>query len=139
MRGTLPALALAVAVAVSPLGALAALAKEGLENEKEIMHRILLGSITNEIFTKCDRIAPRRVKAFFYVIGTFNMARRLGYSQADIDRLRKDPAQQERLRRETDAWLKARGVIPGKPETYCRVGFAEMKKKTEIGSYLRPE
>ena len=139
MRGALRVLVLSLAVAASPLGVVAALAKAGLENEKEIMNRILLGSITNELFTKCDRIAPRRIKAFFYVIGTFNMARRLGYSQEDIDRLRNDPAQQERLQRETDAWLRAHGVVPGKPETYCRAGFAEIRKKSEIGSYLKPE
>ena len=133
------ALLTAVLVVVTTVSAVPVLAKEGLANERDIFDRLVLGAVVSEIYTKCDRIAPRKLRAFFFVMGTLNMARNRGYSKQDIDRFRSDPAQQKRLRRQAEAVLKKHGVKFDDPESYCTAGFAEIEKKSDIGYYLQPE
>jgi len=133
------ALLTAVLVVVATVSAVPVLAKEGLAKEKDIFDRLVLGAVVAEIYTKCDRIEPRKLRAFFFVMGTLNMARNRGYSKQDIDRFRSDPAQQKRLRREAEAVLKKHGVKFDDPESYCTAGFAEIEKKSDIGYYLQPE
>ena len=133
------ALLTAALVVVTTVSAVPVLAKEGLAKEKDIFDRLVLGAVVSEIYTKCDRIAPRKLRAFFFVMGTLNMARHRGYSKQDIDRFRSDPAQQKRLRREAEATLKKHGVKFDDPESYCTAGFAEIEKKSDIGYYLQPE
>ncbi len=138
-RMALLTVVLVVVTALSVVSASPVLAKEGLAREKDIFDRLVLGAVVSEIYTKCDRIAPRKLRAFFFVMGTLNMARNRGYSKQDIDRFRSDPAQQKRLRREAEAVLKKHGVKFDDPESYCTAGFAEIEKKSDIGYYLQPE
>lgn len=126
-----PALALLMALG-APLSA-----KPMLKDVPEVFDRILTGAIVNEIFTKCATINPRKLKATLFVIGTVNYAKKLGYTMDDIDELRSDSAQEKRLNRAVDAYLRANGVNKSQPETYCALGFAEMENKSLIGSFLK--
>jgi len=126
-----PALALALLLA-TPLAA-----RPPLKDVPEVFDRVLTGAIVNEIFTKCDSIGPRKLKATLFVLGTVNYAKKLGYTMDDMEELRSDPAQAKRLDRAVDAYLRANGVNKKKPETYCALGEAEMEKKSLIGSFLK--
>jgi len=121
-----------VALLAAPLAA-----RPPLKEVPEVFERVLTGAIVNEIFTRCDRIAPRRLKATLFVIGTVNYARNLGYSMDDIEALRADPTQAQRLEAAVDAYLRRNGVRKDRPETYCALGFAEIENKSLIGSFLK--
>ncbi len=131
-------LALALLLAVLPAGMLdARQQKPGLENEADIFDRLLLGAVVSEVYTNCDRIEPRKLKATVFVLGTLKMAKDKGYTMDEIDAFRFDPVQQERLRQATYAFFDENGVDRDDPESYCRFGFAEMKKNSRIGRFLK--
>jgi len=133
------ALTLAGALSLALLGVTAPhlAAKEGLNDEQEVFDRVLIGAIVSETYKNCKRLAPRKIKATFYVLGTVRFAHSLGYSMEDIDNYRYDPVQQERLRVAVLAYFAEHKVDPEDPETYCIFGETEIANDSQIGTFLK--
>ncbi len=112
-------------------------AKTGLGDEEGIFDRLLTGAVVSETYKNCDRIDPRKIKATFFVLGTVQMARGLGYSMDDIETFRNDKVQQDRLRTATLAYFAEHDVDTENPETYCTFGEAEIANDSHIGEFLK--
>ncbi len=129
---------LTVAAALVAFPALAGSAPRPLiKDNAEIFHRLLVTAVANEIRVKCKTIDARKISATLYVFGILNYARSQGFSMAEINAYKKDPAEQARLRREGYAYLDSHGVNRKKSTGYCALGKAEIAGGSEIGKLLK--
>ena len=105
------------------------------ENER-VKSEFLAVAIGDAIRKNCSSVHAR----FFYVLGRArdleNYALSLGYTDEDIDAMRKDPANKARLKELRDAYLAENGVVAGDEESYCRLGRQEIENETLVGSLL---
>ena len=115
----------------------AAACAANLRDETAISERILTVGIADIIRNECPSIRARMLRAVFYVTATERMARKLGYSQAEVDAYVDDDVEKDRLRGIGHARLAEWGAVPGQPETYCTVGRDQIAAKTEIGKLLK--
>lgn len=114
-----------------------AFALEPLPKEAHINDSLRAGRIGDVIRKTCPTISAR----MFVVVGRIQdlkaYALKKGYARSEVEAFLKDPAQKARLRAEADAYLAAAGAVPGKPETFCAVGEAEIAKNSLVGQLLR--
>ncbi|WP_123643386.1 DUF5333 family protein [Histidinibacterium lentulum] len=115
----------------------AALAQAGLEAEPAIREGLIAVGIAVEISDRCDRIEARRLKGIAYLNALRGEARRLGYSEAEIEAFLDDDAAADRLEAEARARLAAMGAVRGDDASHCRVGAAEIAAGSVIGQFLR--
>ena len=112
-------------------------AQEPLAKEKHINDSLRAGRIGDVIRKNCPSIDAR----MFVVLGKMEelkgYARKKGYSEDAVRAFLKDPKEKSRLKGEADAWLKQAGAVAGDGESYCKVGRAEIAKKTLVGTLLR--
>lgn len=119
------------------IAASAASAKPPLREVPEIDGTILAVGIADEIRKNCPDISARLIRAVGVVNGLKGAARKLGYTDEEIDAYRKSEVERARLKAERDAYLKAGGVQAGASETYCALGRVEIEKGGQIGALLR--
>jgi hypothetical protein len=119
------------------MAAPAVTAQGGLEAEAPIREGLIAVGIAVEIADRCDRLDTRRLKGLAYLNSLRAEARRLGYSEAEIEAFLDDDAAADRLKAEARARLAALGAVRGDGESHCRVGAAEMAAGSVIGQFLR--
>lgn len=114
-----------------------ATAQSGLEAEPAIREGLIAVGIAVEIADRCERIDTRRLKGLAYLNSLRSEARRLGYSEAQIEVFLDDDAAAARLEAEARARLAEKGAVRGDADSHCRVGAAEMAAGSVIGQFLR--
>lgn len=131
LKSMIPAALLALSFS-APAQALPPLA----ENDR-VVGEFFAVAVGDAIRKNCGSISAR----IFYVLRRANQledyALSLGYTDADIDEMRKNPANKARLRRMRDAYLAENNVVAGDEASYCRLGEREIDNGTFIGSLLR--
>ncbi|WP_171178281.1 DUF5333 domain-containing protein [Ruegeria sp. HKCCD8929] len=112
-------------------------AKPSLREVKEIDNELYYIAIANEISKQCDAIAGRRMKAIGVMWRLRSKANSLGYSDSEIRAYVESDAEKARMRAKGEAYLAQKGVTYERPETFCALGRAEIKRNSAIGVYLR--
>ena len=93
--------------------------------------------LADEVRKNCDTIEPRMVSAYLKLKSLENHARKLGYSDEEIEAFTKNKVEKEKLRARIRRDLKKRGASPESPEGYCTVGLEEIAKGSAAGRLLR--
>ena len=119
------------------LAAGTALAKPPLRDVPEIDDALFDVALANEIRKNCSEISARIIKGLGYLRSLQNQARELGYSDAEIEAYRTSDVEKDRMRRQGDVWLSARGVDKEVEADWCRVGRDEISKSSRVGGLLR--
>ncbi|MCW2303816.1 hypothetical protein M2324_002220 [Rhodovulum sulfidophilum] len=138
---------------ISPLGRAAAFAaglglaatvsaagaepRPALGEQTEIVRGLQVIATADMIRKKCPTIGARMLTAFGYMQRLKSKATRLGYPDAEIRAFVEDKAEKARVETAARNWLTARGVRLDEPQSYCPVGLAEIRSRTEIGRLLR--
>lgn len=107
-----------------------------LEQNARIMNELVAGEVGYQIQKHCDSLGPRRFRALGRLNQLGDYARSLGYTDADFRAVSKDKAARARRDALVDAYLAKNGVHPGEPESYCRLGRAEIEKNSLTGWLL---
>ncbi len=85
----------------------------------------------------CPTLSARMLVVMGRLWDLKSYAEAQGYTGADYDAFRSDPAQKKRLKAEAEAYLAAAGAKPDDVQSYCAVGEAEIAKRTAVGTLLR--
>lgn len=112
-------------------------ANPALRDIPQIENAVFDVAVADKIRKKCDDIAPRLAQAYALYNATKQHARKLGYSEEEIDNYADSKAEKERMRTKRDAYLASQGVVRSDPQSYCAVGRKEIQKSSRIGSLLR--
>lgn len=128
--------ALAAVVALGVQGA-AAQAKPPLREVREIDDALLMIAIADEVRNKCDTIEARMFKAWTTINALESRAKRMGYSDEEIEDYVTSKDEKKRMRRRGEAQLKARGVALDNDADYCTFGREEIAKGSQIGVLLK--
>ncbi|MBK5935033.1 hypothetical protein C8N32_101200 [Rhodovulum imhoffii] len=108
-----------------------------LRENRHINGSLLSAAIGDEIRKHCPTISPRLFLAMKKAWELEQYARKLGYSDAQIEAFLESERERDRMRALRDKYLRANGVIKGDAESYCRLGRAEIAKGTLTGILLR--
>lgn len=114
-----------------------AVALQPLHQDLRVLNGFYVIGFADEIRKKCDSIEPRIFRAFNYLRSLERYARNAGYTSEDIDNLRDNKAEKEKLRARIRADLARRGATPETPEGYCTVGREEIAKGSAAGRLLK--
>lgn len=114
-----------------------ALAIEPLPQEKHINDSLRAGRIGDVIRKTCPTMHARMFVVWSKVEDLKKYALDKGYTRAEVEAFLDDRTQKNRLKAEADAYLKQAGAVVGDPESFCRVGEAEIAKGSLVGSLLR--
>ena len=112
-------------------------ALQPLHEDARVLNGFYVIGFADEIRKKCDSIEPRIFRAFTYLRSLERYARDAGYTSEDIDNLRDNKVEKEKLRARITADLAKRGATPETPEGYCTVGREEIAKGSAAGRLLR--
>lgn len=124
--------ALCAALLASPAAAL-----PPLHENPTVVNGFYAIGLADEVRKKCDRIAPRWLRAYNYLMSLESYAKKAGYSDAQIEELTDNKSEKEKLRSKIRADLAKRGASPENPEAYCTVGLEEIAKGSDAGKLLR--
>jgi hypothetical protein len=108
-----------------------------LAQNERVRSEFLAGAVGDEIVDNCPSISARMLVVISKLNDLQRYARSLGYTNEDIRAFRKSPENRAELNRLRDQYLAANGVVPGDPESYCRLGRREIENGTLIGSLIR--
>ena len=98
----------------------------------------LRAGIAGDILRKtCPAISARMLVVMGKLYDLKSYAEAQGYTPADYDAFRGDPAQKARLMAEAEAYLEHAGAKPGDVASYCQVGRDEIAKATPLGQLIR--
>lgn len=114
-----------------------AAALQPLHEDPRVLNGFYVIGFADEIRKRCDSIEPRIFRAYTYLRSLERYARNAGYTSEDIDQLRDNKAEKEKLRARILADLAKRGATPETPEGYCTVGREEIAKDSAAGRLLR--
>ncbi|TNF22003.1 MAG: hypothetical protein EP318_05135 [Rhodobacteraceae bacterium] len=114
-----------------------ALALPPLAQVKSINDGLRSVMIADQIRIVCPSIEARMIAGWSFVRSLQQQARKLGYSEAEIEDFVESKAERKRLEAEASAYMRAGGVKAGQPETYCALGRTEIAKGSQIGALLR--
>lgn len=128
---------IATVLAASLAFAAPASAKSGLANEKEINDQLFVFAMANEIRKACDDISPRMFRALNFRNALYSKARAKGYSDGEIDAYIDNKAEQAKMKARGNRYLAQFGASLSNKPALCKVGRAEISKRSQIGSLLR--
>lgn len=117
--------------------AMAAQALPPINQDEYINKTLLQGFIADQIADTCPTIEPRNIRALTELNRLKNYALSKGYSAAEIRAFVTSKTEKARGKEEAATWLMAKGAEPGNVESYCRIGEAEIARKSLIGTLLR--
>ena len=125
----------AAAIALTALAAPAA-ALEPLSQEKYVNDRLIAARIADRVRRSCPTINAR----IFYAYGEARKLKRYaeqkGYSSKQIDEFLDNKQEKKRIYAVAEDYLARNGAKKDDPESFCKIGRAEIKKNTVIGSLL---
>ena len=113
-----------------------AAALEPLSQEKYINDRLIAARIADRIRKTCPTIGARIFYAYGQARQLQSYARKKGYSDAQIDSFLDSKQEKKRIYAVAEDYLVRNGAKKDNPESFCRIGRAEIQKKTIIGSLL---
>lgn len=105
--------------------------------ETAIDNKLMYVGIADTLRKQCGNIGARMLKAYGYLEGLKKEARKMGYSDAEIEKYVTSKAEKKRMRGKATSYLKKRGVNPGDKAAFCAYGRAEIDKGSVIGSLLK--
>lgn len=109
----------------------------GLQDETEINNGLLAVGIADEIRNRCDNISARTFTALGFLNSLKREARSKGYSNDEINRYTKSKSEKAKMRKRGEAYLAQNGASTSDAASMCRLGRAEIKKRSQIGVLLR--
>ena len=115
---------------------LAAPASAALKDERAISEGLIVIGIAYEISEVCPEIDARRLRGLNALLSLRNAARRMGYSNAEIEAYIDDDAEKDRLEAIARDRLARLGARRGDVAAHCTVGRAEVAKGSSIGRLL---
>ena len=107
-----------------------------LADDARITEGLITVGIAYEISEVCPTIDARTVRGLSYLLSLRAAARRLGYSDAEIEMFMDDDAAKDRLEAVARARLAQKGAARGDVASHCRVGEAEVARDSQIGRLL---
>jgi uncharacterized membrane protein len=125
---------LCLALFALPVAALADIPPLG--NEAAITEGLIATAIAYEIGKECDGVDARILRGLAYLNSLRDEARRLGYSNQEIDAYIDDEEAKDRIEALARERFAALGGVEGDAESYCAVGRAEIAKGSQIGQLL---
>lgn len=128
------AAAAAIALALTAAGPATAL--EPLSQERYINDRLIAARVADRIRRNCDSIDGRIIYAYSQARALKRYAEQKGYSAAEIDAFLDSKQDRARIYAVAEDYLKRQGAREGDPESFCRVGRAEIEGRSIIGSLL---
>ncbi len=138
------ALALAVSAALGLDGSALAAQSQAevnatLRGTPEIYNGLFTAALIKHITDSCpDRIEPPgRIARLAYFLGLYNKARGLGFSRAQIEAFVEDDAEQARMRRLVDQYLRDAEVDPRNEQAVCAYASDQIAQATALGQRLR--
>ena len=115
----------------------APLSAKGLQDEIQINNGLLAVGIADEIRNRCDSISARTFRALGFLNSLKRDARSKGYSNDEINRYTKSKTEKAKMRKRGQAYLAQNGASTSDAASMCRLGRAEIKKRSQIGVLLR--
>ena len=122
---------IASATLASPAAAL-----DPLSSDKYINDRLIAARIADRIRRECPTINGRLVYAYSQARALQRYALDKGYSREEIDAFLDSKADKARIYAVAEDYLARNGVVKDDPESYCRLGRAEIERRTVTGSLL---
>lgn len=124
-------------VSLLALSAGTVIAKPPLRDVAQIDNAVFDVAVADQIRKKCDDIAPRIITALSLYRETRKLARKLGYTDDEIEAYGDSKVEKARMRAKGEAYMRANGVVTSDPQSYCALGRKEIQKASRIGSMLR--
>jgi hypothetical protein len=107
-----------------------------LSQNAYVTDRLVQARVADRIRKECPTIAGR----FAYAIGQARALERWaldeGYTRAEIDAFLDSRDDKRRIYAAADAYLAANGAVKGNPDSYCRLGEAEIAAGSVAGSLI---
>lgn len=113
-----------------------AVALEPLSQEKYINDRLVAARVADRIRRTCPSIDGRLLYAYGEARKLKRYAQNKGYSNAQIDAFLDSKPDKQRIYAVAEQYLTQNGAKKNDPETFCRIGRAEIARKNVIGSLL---
>jgi len=110
---------------------------KGLQNETQINNGLVAVGIADEIRNRCDSISARTFRALGFLNSLKRDARSKGYSNDEINRYTKSKTEKTKMRKRGQVYLAQNGASTSDAASMCRLGRAEIKKRSQIGVLLR--
>lgn len=137
MRARAYRCATALLLLIPLLGAPVLAAAKPLAQDAHITESLVAARAGDVIRKTCPTISARMFVVWRKSEDLKSYARGLGHSDAEITAFLKDKAEKKRIYQLADAFLKKAGAKANDAQSYCRVGEAEIARKTLLGSLLR--
>ncbi|MGB1209645.1 MAG: DUF5333 domain-containing protein [Paracoccaceae bacterium] len=134
---TIPAMLLALIVAVMLSMASPAAAKVPLRDIPDIDNGLLAVAIADDLRKTCASLNARMLRALGTLHALKSRARDLGYSDKEISEYVSSDKERARMKARGAAWLSARGVAKSDKARYCALGEDEVARGTAVGRLLR--
>ncbi|MGI9389781.1 MAG: DUF5333 domain-containing protein [Boseongicola sp.] len=113
------------------------MALQPIHEDRTVVSGFYAIGLADEVRKQCDNIDPRMFRAYRYLRALERYARKMGYSDVQIEELADNKVEKEKLRTRIRADLLKRGASPENPEGYCTVGREEIAKGSAAGRLLR--
>nr|WP_319250382.1 DUF5333 domain-containing protein [uncultured Celeribacter sp.] len=127
-------IALALAFAA---GASVAAELPPLREVKEIDQNMLWAGLAVEASDECPTLEVKKLKGLSFLWGLKNKASAMGYSDDEIRAYVESDAEEARIRKLGETYVRAAGFDPKTTAGLCAFGEAEIKRGSIIGSFLR--
>ena len=112
-------------------------ASADLQDETKINNGLLAVGLALEISDSCASISRRNLQGFAFLNSLKRQANSLGYSNDEITRYIRSDVEKAKMRKRGKTYLAQNGASTSDPASMCRVGRAEIKKRSQIGVLLR--
>ena len=133
MRPKAIALVTTVLLGVAGPGA----AQTPLHDDPTVRQGFYAIGLADEVRRNCPQISPRLVRAYTFLKSLESYALNAGYSTADIDALRNNDAEKDKLEAQIRSDLASRGARAGNAAGFCKVGREEIARGTQAGRLLK--
>lgn len=135
IRAGVTGAALALALGLAVAGRAEAL--QPLSENAYVADRLVAARVADRIRTTCPTISARFFRVFAELNALESYARDQGYSRETVRTFLKDKGARADIYDRAEAYLAAKGAVAGEPESFCRLGRAEIAAGGLIGSLLR--
>ncbi|MCI2393028.1 DUF5333 domain-containing protein [Aliiroseovarius sediminis] len=107
-----------------------------LREDRRVHAELLGASVAYLIDENCTTLHLRKFRLLTKGLSLRNYAMSLGFSSKEVMAYVDSKAEQDRFRAIAQPLLEKRGVTAKDPESYCKIGRAEIKKRSFVGSLL---
>ncbi|AJE48155.1 DUF5333 domain-containing protein [Celeribacter indicus] len=108
-----------------------------LREVEEIDRNMLWAAIAIEVSDECPTLEARKLKGLNFLWGLKRQASSMGYSDAQIRSYVESDAEEARIRRLGESYVRRAGFDPKTEAGLCAFGRAEIARGSLIGSFLR--